>query len=1015
MSLPSGTVTFLFTDIEGSTKLWEAHPAPMRAAVARHDALAASLIEGHEGTLVKSRGEGDSLFAVFARASDATAAACALQRALLAEPSPDGLRLRVRMALHTGEAELRGGDYFGPAVNRCARLRSVAHGGQVLLSLPTEELARDSLPEGAALLDLGEHRLRDLARPERVFQLLHPELPTEFPPPRSLDALPNNLPLQVTSFIGREKEITEARALLAKAPLLTITGSGGVGKTRLALQVAAEELDHYPDGVWLAELAPLSDPALVPQSISSVLGVREETGKPIAQTLLDHLKARHLLLVLDNCEHLIDACARLADRILRHCPRVRLLATSREALSIAGERPWRMPSLSLPDPGHVPAAGALTQYEAVRLFIDRATTVQPGFAVTNANAPALAQVCHRLDGIPLAIELAAARVRVLPVEQLAKRLDDRFRLLTGGSRTALPRQQTLRAAIDWSFDLLPEPERVLLGRLSVFSGGWSLESAEGVCAGEPVAAWDVLELLSRLVEKSLVLYEEPQAGEARYRLLETVRQYARDRLLESGESGSVRGRHRDHFLALAEEAEPGLFGPEQGRWLGRLEREHENLRAALEWCRSDEGAAQAGLRLAASLYRFWVVRGYFREGREWLQAMLERGGGSGPSLTRGRALNWLAVLAFRQGESSAVRRPWVEESIAIARQTGDKSGCARALNTLGSLLVREGDDAAARACLEEAVALSEETGERGSGTWPLYNLAYMAARQGDREAERTFLERSVAAAEETGDKAPLLWSLQQLGGLYLRSGDRASAHSCWERGLALCRELGDKAGVSRFLLELVGLAIQEGDVARSRSLFEESVAVARELARGAEDRDTAAGTLTSAGWASHRQGDLAVARSLFEEALTSAGPTGIFRADSLFHLGMLTREEGDNARARSLLDQSLSLSRAAGWRTGSSWALLELGRVAPAGGAPARGGPPLPGEPQFLRGGWRQSGHRQRAGGVCSCGRQGGRQRARGAPARRGGRQGGVDLWFRDAAGARGDGACDFGRAGRTG
>jgi predicted ATPase/class 3 adenylate cyclase len=557
--LPTGTVTFLFTDIEGSTRLWEQHPEAMGAAVARHDALAAAVIAPHRGVLVKSRGEGDSLFAVFAQASDALAAASALQQAVLAEPWPAETPLRVRIALHTAAAELRDGDYYGLGVNRCARLRAVAHGGQVLFSSPTYDRVRDHLPEGAALRDLGSHRLKDLQQPEQLFQLLHPALPADFPPLRSLAAFAHNLPVQLTRFIGREREMADVKRLLAASHLLTLTGSGGCGKTRLALQVAADLLEEYTDGVWLVELAALTDPALVAQTVVSALGAREEPSRTPAQTLLEYLRPKHLLLVLDNCEHLLAACAQLADTSLRSCPNLRVLASSREGLGVAGEQTYRVPSLSVPDAEHLPSLERLQEFEAVQLFAARAALSQPTFAVTAANARAVVQVCRRLDGIPLAIELAAARVKALPVEKVAERLDDRFRLLTGGSRTALPRQQTLRALIDWSYDLLTETERKLLRRLSVFAGGWTLEAAEAVCSGDGLDEWEVLDLVTTLVDKSLVQYEAGE-GEARYRLLETVRQYARDRLLESGEADVARGRQLDWCLALAERAEPKLRG-----------------------------------------------------------------------------------------------------------------------------------------------------------------------------------------------------------------------------------------------------------------------------------------------------------------------------------------------------------------------------------------------------------------------------------------------------------------------
>lgn len=477
-----GTITFLFTDVEGSTKMWEEAPDLMPKTIERHDEIALSVIENNGGRVVKSRGEGDSVFAVFPRASEAVAAAAKLQVALRTEPWPAKTPIKVRMALHTGEAQERDEDYYGAPVNRCARLRAIAHGGQIVVSLTTEELVRDGLKGGVSLKDLGLHRLKDLSRPEQVFQVLHPELPEDFPPLRSLDALPNNLPQQLTSFIGREQVIAEVLDIFKHTRLLSLTGSGGAGKTRLALQVAADLLEDYEDGVWLIELAVLADPNLVAQSVATTIGVREEPGRPILATLTDFLKAKKVLLVLDNCEHLLSACATLCDHLLRACPGLYILATSREGLNIAGETTYRVPSLGLPDPRAQQAISDLVQVEAVRLFVERAQAAQPGFQVNEQNAASLAQLCVRLDGIPLAIELAAARVKALSVDQINQRLDDRFRLLTGGSRTALPRQQTLRALIDWSYDLLTPEEQTLLRRLSVFAGGWTLEAAEAVCA-----------------------------------------------------------------------------------------------------------------------------------------------------------------------------------------------------------------------------------------------------------------------------------------------------------------------------------------------------------------------------------------------------------------------------------------------------------------------------------------------------------------------------------------------------
>ena len=526
-TLPSGTVTFLFTDIENSTKLWEQFPGAMKAVLARHDEILRLAIENHNGTIIKTTGDG--FHAAFETGISGILAALAAQQALLAakwkEIEPHNLRIRI--GLHTGEADERGGDYYGPTLNRAARLMSLAYGGQTLLSSTTADLVRDQLPAELSMRDLGEHRLKDLVRSEHIFQLNHPDLPSDFPALKSIDAFPNNLPVQLTTFIGREREIEDAKNRLISAHLLTLIGPGGTGKTRLALQLAADLLPYFYDGVWVAELAPLADPALIVQTIASVLGLREQLGMPLGELVIDYLRAKNILLIVDNCEHLVEACAQLVDQLLHACPNLKIIASSREALGITGETIYRVPSLSLPDPTQT-TPSTLMLSESVQLFIVRAAAVSPPFTLNGHNAAAIAQICLRLDGIPLALELAAARVTVFSAEQIATRLDDRFKLLTGGSRTALPRQQTLRATIDWGYDLLSEDERTLLRRFSVFAGGWTFDAAETVCS-----ELDVLNLLTQLVNKSLVIAEE-ESGEVRYHLLETVRQYARDKLLEMG-------------------------------------------------------------------------------------------------------------------------------------------------------------------------------------------------------------------------------------------------------------------------------------------------------------------------------------------------------------------------------------------------------------------------------------------------------------------------------------------------
>ncbi len=803
MTLPTGTVTFLFTDIEGSTKLWEKHPETMRSALARHDTLAASVIEQHGGVLVKSRGEGDSLFAVFPHATESVAAACALQQVFVTEPWPQETPLRVRMALHTGEADLRAGDYYGSAVNRCARLRAIGHGGQVLLSEATHELVGSCLPEGASLREMGRHRLKDLQQPELVYQLCHSDLPSDFPPLRSLSPTSTNLPIQATSFIGREREIAQIKRLLARTHLLTLTGSGGCGKTRLALQVAADLVEEYEEGVWLVELASLSDPGLVVQTVADALGVREEPNRPLVETLTNYLKPKFLLLALDNCEHLLSSCAQLAERLLQACPHLRILTTSREALHVQGEQPWRVPSLSVPDVSHLPrgaknVAAALSEYEAVRLFVDRARVHRPDFSLTRQNGSAVAAVCQHLDGIPLALELAAARVRALSVEQMEARLSDRFRLLTGGSRTAPTRQQTLLATLDWSYALLTGQERTLLLRLSVFAGGATLEACEQVCSGGEVAEWAVLDVLTSLVDKSLVVYEERE-GIARYRLLETIREYARQKLRETEEGESLQSRHRDYFLALAEEAKEKLKGPEQAEWLERLETEHDNLRAALDCCQGQDQGAEAGLRLAGALQQFWWMHGHLSEGRGRLSQALERAAGSGPSKARADALNGMGALAYMQGDNTAARS-FYEQSLALRRELDDKSGIAASLNNLGLVACNQGDNAGARAFYEESLAICRGLGNKLGIAAALSNLGLVVHAQSDYAGARALQEESLALRRELGDKGGMALSLTWLSAVAHDQGDYPGVQRFLTECLILCRELGEKR-ITAYALE----------------------------------------------------------------------------------------------------------------------------------------------------------------------------------------------------------------------
>ena len=577
VDLPTGTVTFLFTDLEGSTRLWEQHPAGMKAALARHDAILRDAVEGQGGQVVKVTGDG--IHAVFAAAENAVEAAVEGQRGLSGEAWHETDALRVRMGLHTGTAHHRGGDYFGSTLNRAARLMGVAHGGQIVCSAATADLARDVLAS-VGFRDLGQHRLRDLSRPERIYQVQAPGLRSEFGPLASLDAFPGNLPLQVSSFIGRDREIARVAAALTEARVVTLTGVGGVGKTRLALQAAAEVLPRFGDGAWLCELQMVRDPGGVVDTVAAVFRVTERPGSTLEESLVAYLGGQELLIVLDNCEHLLDGAAALAEALEQSCPHVVVLATSREPLAIDGERVLGVRSL-----GSAPAAASLddiAQADAVRLFVERAQAVKDDFSLTSANAADVVQICDRLDGVPLAIELAAARVTAMNPKELAQRLDRRFELLAGGRRRAIERHQTLRATIDWSYDLLSEAQQRLLGRLAVFAGGCTLEAAETVCTGDPITGGDVLELFAGLVARSLVVADDT-SPETRYRLLETIRQYGEERLAETGDTAALRARHARYYAEFATEVNRHIFGPGQLEWGARLALELDNLHAAMTY------------------------------------------------------------------------------------------------------------------------------------------------------------------------------------------------------------------------------------------------------------------------------------------------------------------------------------------------------------------------------------------------------------------------------------------------
>jgi non-specific serine/threonine protein kinase len=700
-------------------------------------------------------------------------------------------------------------------------------------------------------------------------------------------AIPNNLPLQLSSFVGREREIGEVRRLLGGARLLTLTGAGGCGKTRLALRVADEVRDGYAHGVWLVELAALADPGLIEQTIAVALGVREAPGATFWQTLLEYLRARDALLVLDNCEHLVAACAEVAERLLRGCPDLHILATSREALGIAGETAFRVPSLSVPGTEGPASAEAVARYESVRLFVERAQAASPEFRLREEDVGAVGQVCRRLDGIPLAIELAAARVKLLSVAQIAERLDDRFRLLTGGSRTALPRQQTLRALIDWSYDLLSTAEQALLRRLAVFAGGWTLEAAEAVCTGEAVGEGEVLDLLGRLVDKSLVLVEAP-AGAVRHRLPETVRQYARDRLVEAGEVGPVRARHLDYFLEMAERLAPELEGRGLQAAMRRLESEHDNLRAALDWSLADAGR-QVALRLTSSLFRFWVTPGYYTEGRQWAER----------------------VLAGLAPEAS---------SAPEAVQPGEQTSLARVYWTAGTFAWMQGDLARAREMTEESLAICRRLDEKETLASVLLTFGLVLNSQGAYEQAVTAAEESVTLLRALNNKWLLAVALGTLGAIRHSRGDKVPAAALYEESLCLHREVGNTWYMAAMLSNLGHLALDGGDDRLATRRYEESLALSREI----ENRlHTAIGLSGLAGIALRAGHSMAAARLLGTSAAQSEA---IGASTSLLHF--TARRPDMEALRAALGEEALKRALEDGRRLSPEQIVAEVQRLA---------------------------------------------------------------------------------------
>ena len=830
--LPRGTLTFLFTDIEGSTKLLNALGTDRYHEVleAHTDALRGAFAKGYEVRI-----EGDALFMVFATAQDALEATANAERALAQTAFPHGAVVRVRMGMHTGEgtpaSEKAGADYVGIDVHRAARIAAVAHGGQILASAATRMLAGADLPQGVQLRDLGDHRLKDLAQPERIYQLVIDGLPSDFPPLGSLDRTPNNLPTQITTFIGREAEIRDGLKLLDGTRLLTLTGPGGTGKTRLSLQLAAEAAASFPDGAFWVPLAPISDPELVPSTIAHSLGVQVSGSELPIDRVTEHLRDKTLLLVLDNFEQILGA-APTVSVLLDAARGLKVVTSSRAPLRISGEQELPVPPLELPDPERLPSLEVLAQSDAVRLFIERARAVKPDFMVTAENASAVAEIVFHLDGLPLAIELAAARVKLLTPQAMLPRLRQGLDLLASPSRDRTDRQRTLRGAIAWSYDLLDQGMQRLFARCAVFVGGAQLEQLEAVCGPSSDIGVDVLEGVSELVEQSLLRQSEVD-GEPRFRMLVTIRDYALERLAERGEATDLRTRHLAAYIAVAERARPELQGKDQKRWLDAVDLEHDNLRAALEFAISD-GHADEAARLVSALWRFWQSRGYLREGRSWAERAVAVPGAT-PEL-RLRALEALGGLVYWMGDLAMLTH--YGAALDLAREIGDPKEIALAAYNLSfAYTIPTNDMVRGRVLLEEALALFRELGDGagiGRASFALSNV--VSGGQGHTREDLLFARRTVDEAlqqhRKLSNQFDLAWDLHMAGLVDLKLGDLESARREWAEAVGLFSTAGDISGMVLMLSDFSELAKAAGDLERHDVLVGAWAALARKTGIG---------------------------------------------------------------------------------------------------------------------------------------------------------------------------------------